>query len=104
MSGDEQKIGASKANNKTISEIMEFLSEDGHRPSAQQRAFLRKKLADLGNYWYKRGFNRGHRQSLKQFQKSGRVRSKLSYKGEREFFTGQTRQVRLKSTVRRKAA
>lgn len=104
MYKNHETIGASKANNRTITEIMEFLGKDGRRPRAQQRAFLRKMLADLGKHWYKRGFNRGHRQSLNQFQELGRVRSKLSYKGEREFFSGQTRRVRIKSTVRRKAA
>lgn len=93
---------ASASLNKTITEIMEFLEDDGDRPSADFRPFLREKIADLGEHWFKRGFRRGHIESQKHFRETGEVPDKLRYSGDREFFNGESRTVRTRSTLRLK--
>ena len=90
--------------NKTISEIMDVLEDEGGHPGRRgaKRAFLHKKLADLAEKWYRRGFKRGHVESRKAFREHGTVPAKLRYEGSRELFTGQKRQVKVTSTAGRK--
>jgi len=90
--------GASASLNETISEIMKFLKATEPRPNAALRDFLREKIGDLGERWYKRGFNRGHRESHKQTRK-GKVPRTLRYDARRKFFRGNRRAVRLKSVL-----
>jgi hypothetical protein len=90
--------GASASLNKTISEIMKFLNSREPRPTAALRVFLREKIGDLGERWYRRGFNRGHRESRKQMRK-GKVPRTLRYDATRKFFRGSRRTVRLKSVL-----
>lgn len=97
--------GRSQALNKTISEIMTFLGDKGYRPGGRGsdlRGFLREKLADLAENWYKRGVRRGHMESHKAAATKGTVPKKLHYKGHREFFDGEKRSVRVVSRIKRR--
>src|ERR1039458_10136482 len=89
--------GRSESLNKSISEIMTFLGDDEKRPGGMGvmlRDFLHEKLADLSEYWYKRGVRRGHMESHKEFKATGALSVRLQYKGKKEFFDGQERRGR----------
>ncbi len=98
---DEFARGASASLNKTITAIMEFLGNEKDRPRHGLRDCLQDLVGDLAVRWYRRGFNRGHRESNKQC-KDGRVPRILRYDATREFFTGSEKTVHLKSTLKRK--
>lgn len=93
--------GASASLNKTTTAIMKFLEDGGERPPRRLRAFLNEKLGDLAEMWYRKGFNRGHRESDKRCE-AGRVPRVLRFDATREFFTGDKRTVQLESTLERK--
>jgi hypothetical protein len=95
--------GASASLNKTITEIMRFLKDEGERPTDGLRDFLREKLGDFAVKWYRRGFNRGHRETDKRCREDRipHVPRVLRYDATREFFTGDERSVSLKSTLKR---
>ena len=90
--------------NRTISQIMEFLQDESTRPSRNLRAFLDEKIADLTERWYKAGFQRGHKESYKVFKDTGTLPKRLRYKGQREFFKGQKRKVRVTSRIKARDA
>ncbi len=101
----ERIEGRSDSLNATITEVMEFLDDKAHRPGgwgARLRPFLHGKLADLAEYWYKRGVRRGHIECHKEFKTTGSLSRRLRYTGQREFFTGQERSVRITSNIKRK--
>jgi len=105
MATRERVEGHSESLNKTITEVMEFLDDNADRPGgwgAKLRPFLHEKLADLAEYWYKRGVRRGHIESHKEFKETGALSRKLRYTGTREFFHGQERSVRVTSRIKRK--
>lgn len=85
---------ASESLNKTITEIMRHLNQSGPRPGgpgAKLRPFLHKKIGDLAERWFRKGFNRGHKQSDKAFQRTGKVPRKLEYACSRNLSPNQTR-------------
>ncbi len=99
--------GRSEAINKTITEIMKFLEDDGERPGgrgADLRGFLRQKLADLAEHSWKRGFRRGHIEAHKESVDKGKVPTKLRYEARRVFFKGQKRLVRVTSKIKRETS
>jgi hypothetical protein len=96
-SGSEE---ASKSLNKTITEIMTYLKDSGGRPRDDLRPFVHEKLADLSEKWFKRGFNRGHRESWDRFSDKGKVPRTLRYEGARELFSNKKRKVELKSMIK----
>ena len=101
MVGDRaHAAGASKSLNQTISDVMDFLEDGADRPAVDLRAFLYEKLGDLSEHWYRKGFNRGHRQSYKKFEAKGKVPVKLSYSCERNLFHDDARELRLRSKVK----
>jgi hypothetical protein len=93
--------GASASLNKTTTSIMKFLEDEEQRPPRHMRAFLYEKLGDLAEMWYRKGFNRGHKESDEQCEES-RVPRVLRYDATREFFTNDERAVRLKSTLKKR--
>ncbi len=93
--------GASKSLKKTTKAIMKFLQDKGDLPQRDLRAFLYDKLGDFAVKWYRKGFNRGHKESDKQCER-GRVPRVLRYDATREFFTDDERTVQLKSTLKKK--
>ena len=73
MTTRERVEGRSESLNKTITEVMELLDDNADRPGgwgAKLRPFLHEKLADLAEYWYKRGVHRGHIESHKEFKET----------------------------------
>ncbi len=100
MANSKFAAGASASLNKTITAIMKFLEDDDARPSQGFRAFLHEKIADLNLHWFRRGFNRGHKESLRHFHDDGEVPAKLRYEGHRTLFTGHKRKLVLKSTLK----
>jgi hypothetical protein len=106
MSSSDLATGRAEALNKTITEIMKFMKDSGNRPGgprARLRPFLREKVGDLAERWYKRGVRRGHIQSYEQFKATGRLSRRLLYETEREFFQGQNRQISITSRIKRKS-
>jgi hypothetical protein len=99
MSSDP-KAGAAKSSNKTISEIMEFMDDNDKRPAKKLRNFLRKKIGDLNERWFRKGFNRGHIQSFEAFGDDGDVPKVLRYECNRNLFTGQERVIKLTSNIK----
>lgn len=91
------KAGASASLNKTITEIMTFLKHTHDRPNVALRSFLRDKLADFGEHWYKRGFSRGHIESRNV---ESRVPERLNTTVKRRLAPGRTRTVALKSKLK----
>jgi hypothetical protein len=99
--------GRSESLNKSITEIMIFLGDEEKRPGGmgvKLREFLHEKLADLSEYWYKRGVRRGHMESHKEFRATGGLSTRLHYKGKKEFFEGQERRVRVTSRIKKRRA
>ncbi|HVB99282.1 MAG TPA: hypothetical protein VNJ12_08140 [Candidatus Dormibacteraeota bacterium] len=100
---DDLTRGASRALNQTITEITEFLEDNAKRPGgrgADLREFLRKRIADIGYHWYKRGIRRGHMEAYKKWKKTERVSKTFRFKAGRDFFEGQTRRVRVTSKIK----
>jgi hypothetical protein len=98
-------VGASASLNRTITEIMRFLEDDGYRPGgrgADLRGFLHEKIADCTERWFRKGFNRGHRESFGVYEQTGAVPVTLRYECAREVFTGQERTLLLKSQIKKK--
>jgi hypothetical protein len=93
--------GASASLNKTITALQRFLQEQTRRPPNGNRDYLYELIADYGERNYRRGFNRGHRESAKNIR-NGKVPKVLRYTKHREFFTGEPRTVHLKSTLRKR--
>jgi hypothetical protein len=92
--------GATKSLKASIKEIENFLMGIKVSPSTlEYRTKLHEKLEDLAEYWYRRGFNRGHRESNAQITK-GKVPKILEYEAKRDFFTNSKRSVPLKSTLK----
>jgi hypothetical protein len=96
--------GAASALNRSITEIMEHLADDGSRPHGALRKLLDEKLADLCQRWYRKGFNRGHRESHRAFQRRKRVPCTLRFSATRNFAPRQRRQIILESTLARCSA
>lgn len=93
--------GASASLNKTITALQTFLGDDDDRPERGLRDYLFAQLGDLAAKWYRHGFNRGHRETIKQ-TRHGRTPRTLRYDATREFFLGTKKTVHLKSSLKRK--
>jgi TPR repeat protein len=104
MSRYHQKTGASKSLNKTITELMAHLGDDGDRPKNDLRGILREKVGDLAESWFGKGFNRGHKEAHKQFEEQGVVPVMLKAKAKRTLASKQRRKVKLRSTIKTKSA
>jgi hypothetical protein len=98
---DDYIAGASASLSKTIAVIMKILEDERKRPTRRLRAFLHEKLGDFAVMWYRKGFNRGHKESDRQCE-DGSVPRSLRYDATREFFTDDERTVHLKSKLKRK--
>lgn len=94
--------GASASLNKSITEIMAYLESPIDRPNHNLRRFLHGQMADLAETWFRRGFNRGHRECRAHFRSTGEVPRILEYEGKRTLFTGNKRAVALRSVIKAK--
>jgi|SRR5579883_596692 len=92
--------GASKSLNKTITELMEYLDDSGPRPRQGLREFLYGKVGDLAEKWFRKGFNRGHKESYAAYLDDGVVPVRLEYLCSRNVCPNEERQITLKSTIR----
>jgi len=81
--------GASKAIYKTISDIETLLDGDTLLRAGKLRSHLRKALIDgfdeVGQQWYKKGFNRGHKEAYKHYLETKRVPRRLRKEIRRKF-------------------
>lgn len=98
MNNADFASGASASLKKTIDEVMAFLGQHGPQPPDNLRDFLHERLNDLAVKWYRKGFNRGHRESHQQTAR-GKVPKILRYDATRLFFRGGKRTVHLKSEL-----
>jgi hypothetical protein len=72
---------------------MTFLGDDEKRPGGmgvKLRDFLHEKLADLSEYWYKRGVRRGHIECHKEFKTTGALSARFQYKCKKDFLMGKS--------------
>lgn len=95
--------GASKSLKKTISEIMTHLGDTGNQPNDGLRDFLREKIGDLSERWFKKGFNRGHKESLREFEDKGKVPRVLTFECSRKLSPRQIRDLTLESIIEKKS-
>jgi hypothetical protein len=90
--------GAAASLKTTANEVMAVLGHQDPLPTDDLRDFLNEKLGDLAIKWYRKGFNRGHKESHAQTAK-GRVPKTLRHDATRQFFSGGKRTVHLKSVL-----
>jgi hypothetical protein len=96
MAKDPKVEGASKSLNKTITEIMAHLGQPGPRPPTGLRDFLYEKIGDLSERWFRKGFNRGHTESRKEFKTNGKVPRTLTFDCSRSLSPRQIRKIKKK--------
>lgn len=96
--------GASKAINKTISELERILNGQdlGHAGALRKklRKAIIKALEDTGCLWYKKGFNRGHHEAHREFFVSKKVPKRLKLDVERCFLPSTKTKVKLRSRIK----
>ena len=102
MSKYHQKIGASKSLNRTITEIMAHLGDDGERPKIDLRKVLRIKIGDLAESLFRKGYKLGHREAHRHFEEQGVVPTTLKTKAKRRLAPKQRRRLKLRSTIKSK--
>lgn len=100
MSNNHQKIGASKSLNRTITELMAHMGDEGERPKSDLRKALREKIGDLAESWFRKGFNRGHKEAHRRYEEQGEVPTTLKAKAKRTLAPKQRRKVKLRSTIK----
>ncbi|WP_460255566.1 hypothetical protein [Acidiphilium sp. MT5] len=81
---------------------MKHLADDGPRPGKGLRQFLREKIGDLAETWFRKGFNRGHRESYAANEQGEGVPTTLEYECTRKLSPGQRRELELSSTIKTK--
>ncbi len=98
--------GASASIMKTISEIETILEGENLSHAGPKRAALRIKLqaaiTKASKSWYKKGFNRGHKESYRAYKRTKRVPMTLHVNVEREFIPNSPSSVPLKSVLTKK--
>ncbi|MFK3871992.1 hypothetical protein [Pseudoalteromonas rhizosphaerae] len=96
---------ASASINKTLKEI-EAILEGGNLPNAGElrsklRATLIESFEGVGKQWYRRGFNRGHRESYSAFKEKGKVPKSLKLEKSRKIVTsGSNLKIKLRSRIK----
>lgn len=95
--------GASASIIKTLNEIEAILEGEKLTKSGPKRAELRKKLQEAliksSRSWYRKGFNRGHKESYLAFKTDDQVPTILAVQVEREFLPNTKSSIKLKSTL-----
>jgi hypothetical protein len=96
--------GASAAIMKTLGEIEAVLEGDKLSMAGPKRKMLRAKLRAVltrsSLVWYRKGFNRGHKESFREFKQKSRVPKTLSIEVEREFIPNIQNTIKLKSVIK----
>ena len=92
---------ASNSLKLSIAEIEAHLEGKGIRGTpGHYRAELHGALAEFAAHWYRRGFNRGHRESYELFEDTGAVPKALRAKVKRDLFAGNRKSVKLRSRIK----
>ena len=99
----EFAAGASASIARTVEDIEKILTGEKLKISNPKREALRKKikaaLIKSSRSWYKKGFNRGHKEAFRAYKAHKRVPETLEVEVEREFVPNTKRRVLLKSTL-----
>lgn len=99
----ESMAGACAAIEQTMTDIEKILTGEKLKISNPKREALRKKikaaLIKSSRSWYKKGFNRGHKEAFRAHKTHKRVPETLEVEVEREFVPNTKRRVPLKSTL-----
>jgi hypothetical protein len=89
--------GASKAINKTITEIEDVLAGLVLSPAGSGlRNDLRLTIAKLAQHWFRRGFRRGCIEAHRSKTASGKPPKPVIYDARRDFFDGRKRPVNVR--------
>jgi hypothetical protein len=96
---------ATKSLNKTITDVMAHLNDNGWRPGRDDggyRQFLYEKIRFLAERSYKKGFNRGHRVSYAECVETGSVPTTLNYesKKKKKLSPGKAKHIWAKSKIK----
>lgn len=102
---DGSVVDHSRGIQKTLTEIDKILDGLPLDHAGPLRTKLRDAMTsafdDLSLRWYKKGFNRGHREAFREFEETGEVPEQLKTNKKRQFRpNGDKHQVRLKSTLK----
>ena len=93
---------ASDSLKKSIREIEAHLEGKGVPGTpGHHRAELHATLAEFAARWYRKGFNRGHRESFQSFEETGKVPKLMRAKVKRDLFGGTRKAVKLNSRIKR---
>ncbi|MDA8118697.1 MAG: hypothetical protein M0Z85_01300 [Gammaproteobacteria bacterium] len=99
----ESAAGASAAIMLTVQDIDKILTGENLKISGPKREALRQKiqaaLIKSSRSWYKKGFNRGHKEAFREYKAHKQVPDVLMAEVEREFVPNTKRRVPLKSTL-----
>ena len=97
--------GASASIMKTIAEIEDILEGQSLKYGGPKRQILRDKLSAAliksSKLWYKKGFNRGHRESSEAYKESTKFPTTITAEVQREFIPNSPKRVSLKSTLKK---
>jgi len=95
--------GASASIMKTLNEIEKIVGGKKLPPAGPKRNALRQKLQAAliksSRTWYRKGFNRGHRESFRAHKHQALVPATLVVNVEREFLPKTQSPVKLKSRL-----
>lgn len=95
--------GASASINKTLNEIVRIVEGKRLAPAGPLRVQLRAELQAVviasSKRWYRKGFNRGHKECYRVAKRAGKVPSVIAAAVEREFVAKTSSKVKLKSTL-----
>lgn len=98
--------GASASIMKTISEIEDILNGEKLSGGGPKRETLRAKLQAAliksSRSWYRKGFNRGHKECYRALKENKHFPATLQVNVEREFIPNSLSTVVLKSTLTKK--
>ena len=95
--------GASASIARTAKDIENILAGEKLTLSGPKRKALRKQiqsvLIEASRSWYKKGFNRGHKEAFRAYRAQNCVPAVLKVDVERAFVPNTKRRVPLKSTL-----
>lgn len=96
--------GASASIQKTLKEI-EAITSGGQLESKSHyrqklHTILENSLIDIAKTWYKKGFNRGHKESFRNFTEQGDFPIEISTNVSRSLIPNSTQSIRLKSSLK----
>lgn len=102
---DNRKEAHSQSIRKTLSEIEKLLEGTALNKAGslrrQLRARIKKAFDEIGETWYRKGFNRGHRESYTIAKQEGRAPKKLKASKERQFTPSSTKKlIKLRSKIK----